>query len=197
MVPQCVTPTVKHGGRCLGLFCWIQSRRLAQSEWHLTPKLLPQHFAAPCNTLWCIGQGFTLKQDNDPKHTSRLCQNYHRRKEQDGRLQIMEWRAQSPALNPIELVWDELGRRVKSKATYNTFVGISATVLGRTFRTIFDFHCRKNGTSMFGWYVCKSWLLWWVKNVDYILLNKRIPWFIFCLQLFICSMLSFQSTLRH
>ena len=36
----------------LGLFCWIHSRRLAQSDWHPEPKGLPQHFAAPCNTLW-------------------------------------------------------------------------------------------------------------------------------------------------
>jgi len=28
--------------------------------------------------------------------------------------------------------------------------------LGRTFRTIFDFHCRKNATSMFGCYICQK-----------------------------------------
>uniref|UniRef100_A0A8C4X1X9 Calmodulin binding transcription activator 1 n=1 Tax=Eptatretus burgeri TaxID=7764 RepID=A0A8C4X1X9_EPTBU len=41
-------------GDDLGLFCWIQSRRLAQSGWHPEPKWLPQHFAAPCNTLWSM-----------------------------------------------------------------------------------------------------------------------------------------------
>ena len=37
------------------------------------------------------------------------------------------------------------GQKGENKATYkcNTFVGTSATVLGRTFWTIFDFHCGK------------------------------------------------------
>ena len=73
-----------------------------------------QHYAIPSG-LRLFGLGFILQQDNDPKHTSRRCQNYLRRKEQDGRLQIMEWPAQSPDLNPIELVWDELDRKVKAK----------------------------------------------------------------------------------
>ena len=62
-----------------------------------------------------VGQGFILQQDNDPKHTSRLCHNDLRRKEQECRLQITEWPAQSPDLDPIQLVWDELCRRMKVK----------------------------------------------------------------------------------
>lgn len=43
-------------------------------------------------------------------------------KEQDGKLETMEWLAESPDLNPTELVWDEWERRVTS-----------ATEMGRTF----------------------------------------------------------------
>ena len=56
MVPQCMTPTVKHGGGSVmiwGSFAG-SSRRLAQSDWHPEPKGQPQNFAAPCNTLWSM-----------------------------------------------------------------------------------------------------------------------------------------------
>lgn len=60
-----------------------------------------------------IGRGFTMQQDNDPKHTSKLCSNYLRRKEKNGEIKIMAWPPQFPDLNPIDLLWDELDRRAR------------------------------------------------------------------------------------
>uniref|UniRef100_A0AAZ3QY05 Tc1-like transposase DDE domain-containing protein n=1 Tax=Oncorhynchus tshawytscha TaxID=74940 RepID=A0AAZ3QY05_ONCTS len=53
--------------------------------------------------------------DNDPKHTSRLCKGYLTKKKSNGVLHQMTWPPQPPDLNPIEMVWDELDRRVKEK----------------------------------------------------------------------------------
>ncbi|CAJ0953624.1 unnamed protein product [Ranitomeya imitator] len=47
-------------------------------------------------------------------NTSRLCKGYLT-KESDGVLRQMTWPPQSPDLNPIEMVWDELDRKVKAK----------------------------------------------------------------------------------
>ena len=51
----------------------------------------------------------------DPKHTSRLCKGYLTKKEGDGVQHQMTWPPQSPDLNPMEMVWDEMDRRVKAK----------------------------------------------------------------------------------
>ena len=62
-----------------------------------------------------VGLSFIFQQDNDPKHTSRLCKGYLTKKESDGVLHQMTWPPQWPNLNPIEMVWDELDLKVKEK----------------------------------------------------------------------------------
>ena len=51
------------------------------------------------------------------QHTSRLCKGYLTKKESDGVLHQMTWPPHSPALNPIEMVWDETDCKVKEKQT--------------------------------------------------------------------------------
>ena len=62
-----------------------------------------------------MGQELVHMQDNDPKHTNKLCQRYIKSKDEQHTLQQMSWPAQSADLNLIELVLDELDRKVRAK----------------------------------------------------------------------------------
>jgi hypothetical protein len=72
-----------------------------------------QWYAIPSG-LGLVGLSSFFQQDNDPKHTSRLCKVILT-KESDGVLHQMTWPPQSLNLHLIEVVWDELDRRVTER----------------------------------------------------------------------------------
>ncbi|KMQ83819.1 paired box protein and transposase domain containing protein [Lasius niger] len=78
MLPDCVVPTVKHGGGSVivwGSFCAagvgniVKIDGIHKKEQY---KIILQQHAIPSGER-LIGKPFVLQQDNDPKHFSKLC----------------------------------------------------------------------------------------------------------------------------
>lgn len=118
--PRFVTPTVKHGHGSVflwGCFSWnsigpihfiqgimdalvyrdiLQDTMLPYAEWEMPLRFIFQH-------------------DNDPKHKSRVVTEWLAREQ----LRVLDWPSQSPDLNPIENLWEEVERRIRTEIFRN------------------------------------------------------------------------------
>lgn len=57
-----------------------------------------------------IGEQFIFMQDNARSHTARIVREYL----DEVNIPLMNWPARSPDLNPIEHVWDNMGRQIRA-----------------------------------------------------------------------------------
>ena len=58
-----------------------------------------------------------FQHDNDPKHTSKLTKDFL----EELNIKVLSWPAQSPDLNPIEMMWNHLKKTLRErKHIYST-----------------------------------------------------------------------------